>query len=238
MSKIQANESGPQRTTVVDGFGGRRGASGRTKLQQEQKQNSRQRLLDAARMLYTQISYAVTTVDDIVNDAGVSRTTFYRHFDSKLAIAEALFQEAMIPIQEIHARLASCEDPSEKQITLWINQIIDHLVTHRTLVRTMREVEAVEPASDSAQEDTHKHLIQLYATRIPAFQLAASNAAGSTEARIRARLLLLQFDQFFYAVAVRENIDRKVGARVMAREFRRFVEEVGAKVRSRSRTGA
>jgi AcrR family transcriptional regulator len=231
MTSSSVSATGRRRAATAGGTGPRRGTNGRTKLQQEQKQNSRQRLLDAARALYTRISYAVTTVDDIATDAGVSRTTFYRHFDSKLAVAEALFREAMIPIQAIHERVASYEDPGEKEITVWINQLLDHLVANKTLVQIMREVEAIEPDSDSAQADTHKRLIELYGIRIPAFRLAASNAVGSLEARVRANLLLLQFDQFFYAVAVRESIDRKVGVEVMAREFRRFIEEVGAKVR-------
>jgi AcrR family transcriptional regulator len=238
MTKISASKSIARRSVAAGGGAPRRNANGRTKLQQEQKESSRQRLLDAARALYTRISYAVTTVDDIVRDAQVSRTTFYRHFDGKLAIAEALFQEAMIPIGAIHEELASHEDPSEKDITRWINQLIDHLIANRTLVRIMREVEAIEPASNSAQTDTHKHLFQLYAIRIPAFRLAVSNGPGSLEARVRANLLMLQFDQFFYAVAVRESIDRKVGVRVMARELRRFIEEVGAKARPRARAKA
>ena len=202
-----------------------------TKLQKQQKESTRQSLLDAARALYMQSSYALTTVDDIANDAGVSRTTFYRHFDGRLAIAEALFREAMIPIKAIHARLASHADPSEKEVMHWVDQLIDHLVANKSLVQTMREVEAVEPASDSAQTDTHKGLIQLFGEQIPAFRQALGASPRSLEARVRANLLLLQFDQFFYAVAVRESIDRKVGARVMAREFRRFVEDYAPRSR-------
>jgi AcrR family transcriptional regulator len=205
-------------------------------LQKKQKENTRQSLLDAARVLYMQSSYALTTVDDIANDAGVSRTTFYRHFDGRLAIAEALFREAMIPIQAIHERLASHADPSEKEIRHWVDQLIDHLVANKSLVQTMREVEAVEPASDSASADTHKGLIQLFSEQIPAFRQALGTSPRSLEARVRANLLLLQFDQFFYAVAVRNSIDRKIGARVMAREFRRFVEEFAP--RSRKAAGA
>ena len=80
---------------------------GRTRLQQEQKDNSRQRLLEAAHRLFTEASYPTTTVDDIANEAGVSRTTFYRHFNSRLAIAETLFREKMVPAQAIHEQLAS-----------------------------------------------------------------------------------------------------------------------------------
>jgi len=213
----------------------RRRPPGRTRLQQAQKDNTRQELLKAANRLFTESSYAATTVDDIVSNAGVSRTTFYRHFSSRLAIAEALFREAMVPAQAIHERLAAYENPNDRQIADWANAIIDHLVANRSLVRTMREVEAIEPTSDSATEDTHRQLIKLYGRKIRAFRMAASNAPAQAEIRIRAQLLMLQFDQFFYAVAVRESIDRKVGVRVMVREFRRFVEDVAARSRSQAR---
>jgi len=233
MTKVSPTISGATRRATATEAPLRRRLNGRTKLQQEQKESSRQKLLDAARALYTGTSYATTTVDDIVRDAEVSRTTFYRHFDSKLAVAETLFQVAMIPISAIHEQLASHDDPSEKEISEWINGIIDHLIAHKALVRTMREVEAVEPASDSAQEETHKRLIRLFGTRIPAFRAAASQSAANAQARIRAQLLMLQFDQFFYAVSVRESIDRKVGTQVMARELRRFVEDGGGKIPAR-----
>jgi AcrR family transcriptional regulator len=235
MEKFPIIKTASTTTASISGGTARRRMNGRTKLQQEQKETSRQRLLDAAQRLYTEDSYVMTTVDDIVRDAQVSRTTFYRHFDSKLAIAEALFQQAMIPIGPIHDALACHPDPGEKEIALWINQLIDHLEAHKTLVQTMREVEAVEPQSDSAQEDTHKQLIQLFGKRIPAFRLASSDAAKNTEARTRAHLLLLQFDQFFYAVAVRGSIDRAVGTRVMTNEFRRFVSDFAAKPAARAK---
>jgi AcrR family transcriptional regulator len=226
MAKTPAGTGTSRHSATAGGTPARRGVARPTKLQKKQKESTRQSLLDAARVLYTQTSYALTTVDDIANDAGVSRTTFYRHFDGRLAIAEALFREAMIPIQAIHERLASHADPGEEDITLWINQLLDHLIANKSLVQTMREVEAVEPASDSAQTDTHKQLIQLFAGRIPAFDQALGTGPRNLEARARANLLLLQFDQFFYAVAVRQSIDRAIGVRVMAREFRRFIEEV------------
>lgn len=207
----------------------RRRSGGRTKLQQEQKESSRQRLLESAGRLYTELSYGTTTVDDIARDARVSRTTFYRHFDDKLAIAEALFAQAMIPIEAIHEALADHADPGEKEIALWINQLIDALQPLRTLIQTIREVETSEPQSEFGRKDRHHALIQLFGKRIPAFRAAASEAARNGEARMRARLLLLTFDQFFYYLIVRGGIDRAMGVKVMAGEMRRFIVDFAPK---------
>jgi AcrR family transcriptional regulator len=44
---------------------------------------ARQSLEDAAARLFARKGYANTTVDDIVEDAGVSKPALYRHFESK-----------------------------------------------------------------------------------------------------------------------------------------------------------
>jgi AcrR family transcriptional regulator len=46
--------------------------------------SQRDRLLDAVTQAVAHKGYAATTVADIVRPAGVSRTTFYEHFDGKL----------------------------------------------------------------------------------------------------------------------------------------------------------
>lgn len=207
----------------------RRHASGRTKLQQEQKESSRQRLLESAGRLYSELSYGTTTVDDIAKDARVSRTTFYRHFEGKLAIAEALFAQTMIPIEAVHEAFASQADPGEKEIALWINQLIDGLQPHRTLIQTIREVETSEPQSEFGRKDRHHALIQLLGKQIPAFRAAGSDAARNAEARMRARMLLLGFDQFFYYLIVRGSIERTLGVKVMAGEMRRFIVDFAPK---------
>ena len=56
--------------------------NGRIRWQQEQKEETRGRLLKAAAKAFAAQSYAVTSVEDIVTLAEVGRTSFYRHFTS------------------------------------------------------------------------------------------------------------------------------------------------------------
>ena len=58
-------------------------------------QESRQRVLDAARAQVRRYGASKTTVQDIARTLGTSHTALYRHFPSKQAILEALAGEAM-----------------------------------------------------------------------------------------------------------------------------------------------
>lgn len=58
-------------------------------------QDSRQRVLDAARAQVRRYGASKTTVQDIARTLGTSHTALYRHFPSKQAILEALAGEAM-----------------------------------------------------------------------------------------------------------------------------------------------
>lgn len=59
--------------------------------QAERRAATRTRLLESARHLFVRNGYDTTTITDVLDDAGLSRGALYHHFDSKEALAEALF---------------------------------------------------------------------------------------------------------------------------------------------------
>lgn len=59
-------------------------------LRAEQKERTRERLLDTALELFEKQGYAATTIDDIAATAGTTRVTFYAYFPSRRAIMSAL----------------------------------------------------------------------------------------------------------------------------------------------------
>ncbi|MEU5309040.1 TetR/AcrR family transcriptional regulator [Streptomyces sp. NPDC021562] len=59
--------------------------------------NARERLVHAALDLFTEQGYEATTVNEIADLAGLTKTTFFRHFSDK--------REVLFAGQEIHARL-------------------------------------------------------------------------------------------------------------------------------------
>ena len=67
----------------------------------------RQELMTEAQHLFYTKGYEVTTVNDIIEAAGVSKGAFYHHFDSKTAVLEAIVEhmmdQAVSDLQEIIA---------------------------------------------------------------------------------------------------------------------------------------
>jgi AcrR family transcriptional regulator len=68
------------------------------------KSAARDRLADAAFTLFDERGYEQTTVDDIAEQAGVGRTTFFRHYRSK---EEVIFPDHDRLLEQIRDRLAS-----------------------------------------------------------------------------------------------------------------------------------
>ena len=59
----------------------------------ERGQATRQRLVSVAEKLFTERGYEATSIEDILNEAGISRGALYHHFDSKETVLEAVLQQ-------------------------------------------------------------------------------------------------------------------------------------------------
>ncbi len=76
--------------------------SPRTKIQFEQiREESRQKILEAALHLFAQQGYAATSISSIATKAGISKGLIYNYFDSKEEIAKACTEHMMIMFEQI-----------------------------------------------------------------------------------------------------------------------------------------
>jgi len=66
------------------------------------RSSARERLADAAFDLFGECGYDQTTVDDITERAGLSRTTFFRHCRSK---EDVIFPDHDLLLQQVGERL-------------------------------------------------------------------------------------------------------------------------------------
>jgi AcrR family transcriptional regulator len=217
--------SRPKATRLKVRPAGRGRARGRTRLQQQQKEATRKRLIDAARYAFSRGTYAAITVDDVISRAKVSRTSFYRHFESKWDVARALFGQLSPAVRLSWRRLPADPDPSEAELAQWIAGILETLKGHAFLMRILREAETFEPEARAQVSATRTELAGFLGETIPAFAFAAGDAAD-VETRTRLYLLILQFEELCNAVVVTRSLDPEVGARVMAGQFRQFIDKV------------
>lgn len=75
----------------------------RQRAAQSRRQQSRDKILSAARKLFNQFDYGAVSVEQIAKSAGVGPATVYNRFGSKAGVAAALFEEPL------HALQASAE---------------------------------------------------------------------------------------------------------------------------------
>ncbi|HLG89637.1 MAG TPA: TetR/AcrR family transcriptional regulator [Alphaproteobacteria bacterium] len=224
-SPIPSGPTGPSRRRV-----------GRpTGLQQRQRQSSRLRLLDAARDAFAQLSYAGTAVDDICRRAKVNRSTFYRHFDSKFAVAKALFDQFWPRLFAEYDRLPRTADLSDGAVAGWIQGLVDFYRANKSFFYTIGQIAVLEPEGLTWEETIRLEVVRLLGQRFPAFARASAPGAAE-EDRVGVRLAMLTFERCLFELAFHvENYEPAAVRTVMIDEFRRFVRgELSSKGQTRS----
>ena len=210
-----------QEITLRTGLRGRRPGK-RTRLQEIQKQNSRQKIRDAAVRVFQEKSYIAATIDDIVAEAGVSRVTFYKHFDNKFDVAESINEHYLQSFSEDYALLARSSDPDEDDILEWMHHILRRFPSARETIAMIAAMSWQDPALIRSRTKSYASIVASLGEHIPAFQWAASG--HDEEARIRAHLLIVQLNELCYELAVCEwPVNHEVALRIAARQFREFI---------------
>jgi AcrR family transcriptional regulator len=194
-------------------------------LQERQKQKSRESILQAAKAVLAEKSYAAMAIEDVTARANVSRATFYKYFDSKFAIGRALHAEFAPRLSAVYDILMSYVDPTEAELVDWIKQVVELYRQEKDLIVTFAPMLATEPAFHPIMIGIIRETELRWAKRIPAFRLPASDAPEAMRARIESRLLLRQLNDFCYEVAIFDwPIDVTEGCRIMAGYFRAFFD--------------
>jgi AcrR family transcriptional regulator len=118
----------------------------------------RQRLEDVAAELFAQHGYSATTVDDIVERAGVSKPALYRHFESKKDLYLTLLRRhreelATAALAEVGAD-RNLDSWLPAMIEAWFRHVEEHPYTWRMLFRDVTgdpDVQAVHAEVARAQ---------------------------------------------------------------------------------------
>lgn len=137
-----------------------------------QKEESRRRLIEAAERVFNRFGYIEPTVDDIAQEAGVSRQTFYRHFDGKLAIAMDYFEHHNAVSTPLWLKIAEQDYTNPVIVSRWITMLFDHAEQHRRSMRAFVEMAAVEPAFIDRVKQLVPMIIDRLGDTIPVFAAA------------------------------------------------------------------
>lgn len=127
-----------------------------------QARATRQRIIDHARLLFTEQGYAATTLDQIAVGAGVAVQTVYFHFGNKRTVLKEVVDRAAVGDDEpiplldrpIVERLRSEADPSAA-IALWVDISQDINARITPIMRIVRDAASSDPDM-AAQWDTNQ----------------------------------------------------------------------------------
>jgi AcrR family transcriptional regulator len=88
------------------------------RLRERQAEATRQQLVDVARQLFTERGYARTSIEDIIERAGVARGALYHHFPGKDALFAAVYQVVQAEVASaVVAAALTADDPAQAVYT-------------------------------------------------------------------------------------------------------------------------
>ncbi len=127
----------------------------RTTLPQQRAQETRKRIIDAARAVFGRAGYGQSAVEEILLEAGISRGAFYHHFSSKEELFRALLEDHLDAGLRDFGVLGQAGSPREqidRFVVFLINDMRSHLdsegLPYEFLAQATREDWAREPLSE------------------------------------------------------------------------------------------
>jgi AcrR family transcriptional regulator len=161
-----------------------RGIGGRAAYLERRRAATRNAILLAARRVFADASYADAKIDDIIGAAGVSRATFYSHFESKLELACAIYEEIVPQTRALFARLPGLAGGDRAAVRAWLDAFVGSHLEHRYV--TIAQLQLFESQFRARILRDTEVLIDLVAA-----SGAGGFAAAASDARQRVRVRLL-----------------------------------------------
>ena len=165
----------------------------RREVARKTRQEARDSIVAAAEKLIRRRSYAELNVDEVMREAGLGRTIFYRHFDD---LGDLLLKVAQGVIGELYEAQPALEDigPGGEVAAVWQGLVPAVAVYHRhgPLLRGISEAAA-------SDEDVARVRDAMRA------QFAAQAARYLREAQSRGSFPLADVDETAYALTVMSN---------------------------------
>lgn len=152
------------------------------------RQESRERILDAALRLFARHGYAATPVRRIAEEAGVSQGLLYNYFDGKESLLRALFEQTAGDVERSLVEAAAGVTPAERIERLVRSAfaiVSEHLSFWRLSYQLRMQpgvLEGLEAATRTWTESTRERLERLL------------RDAGVQDAATEARVLFAAID--------------------------------------------
>jgi AcrR family transcriptional regulator len=192
-------------------------------LHQEQIEDSRHRILKAAETAFAQNSYVATTVDMIINIAGVSRATFYKYFTNKFDVAKGLIDIFIPKLNELFDALP--DRPGVPEAKQFMYDLLKLYRANKQFTCLLGEVQGSEPGFFPNMMALHDVHLERLGKRIPVFRRALEGKPDS-HLYVLSHLQILHLYGFANMVVSKGwQINTEAGVQALAEDLVRFVAE-------------
>lgn len=175
---------------------------GRTARQEEMRRQTRASILEAASQVFSETPYLAATIDDIIRKAKISRATFYDHFETKLALAVAIY-DSIAPDWLQHFELLGKPDIAKDGVLeRWVSVLADLYVAHGFVTPLVEQLTISEPNFRARlNRDRDTMIERLAQDGVPGLKACVDMHQAPPLDRAKARLLMLRIDQVCGIVA-------------------------------------
>jgi AcrR family transcriptional regulator len=164
---------------------------GRVSRAQRARATRRAAVLAAARRIFADKGYHATSIDDIIEAAGIARGTFYLYFESKRAIFDELLDELFTTLQSTVRRIevGPGAPPPVEQMNATVDRVMQTLTENREMARILlREAVGIDDEFDAKLEQFYGRIEGLIASAIQTGQ--QMKLVRRCDAQIVARCIL------------------------------------------------
>jgi AcrR family transcriptional regulator len=95
----------------------------------------RERIYQAAQMLFLETGFAATTVSQIAEAADVAQATFFNHFQGKAAILNAMTEEVFAHLESLMAEVLSQPGTPQERIGHFARRVADEILAVHGLAK-------------------------------------------------------------------------------------------------------
>jgi TetR/AcrR family transcriptional regulator len=96
----------------------------------DRKENTRDRILDAAEDLFAQKGYSGASIKSIAERAGVTGAMIHYFFHSKEALYQAVLERVALELYELGMQVISTRKPAMDRLQIYIDSFFDYAAKH------------------------------------------------------------------------------------------------------------
>lgn len=167
----------------------------------ERREQSRRRILDAARDLLEDRPWSQVGIEDVTQRAELTRTAFYRHFDDRQALLLAVLDDVGVGLDRIADPWEQGEGAPEETLRDALDELVRVYHEHGRLLRAIADASTQDPEVAALYADIGARLSASAAERIATevaegrSRVADPQEVGSALVWMNERYLLDRFGQ-------------------------------------------